>query len=83
MKENKINILEQIKFPDHYNYSRKELENLIKKAKENGAILLTTEKDYLRIGGEYSENISYLKIKVEIENQSKFIEQIKNLYENH
>ena len=83
LKENKINILEQIKFPDHYNYSRKELENLIKNAKENSAILLTTEKDYLRIDGKYSGNISYLKIKVEIENQSKFIEQIKNLYENH
>ena len=29
----KINILEKISFPDHYNYSVKDLENLIKKSK--------------------------------------------------
>ena len=83
LKENKINILEQIKFPDHYDYSKKELEDLVKKAKENNAILLTTEKDYLRINEEYRKNINCLKIKVEIENENEFIEQIKKLYENH
>ena len=83
LKVNKINILEQIKFPDHYDYSKKELEDLVKKAKENNAILLTTEKDYLRINEEYRKNINCLKIKVEIENENEFIEQIKKLYENH
>jgi len=83
LKVNKINILEQIKFPDHYDYSKKELEDLVKKAKESNAILLTTEKDYLRINEKYRKNINCLKIKVEIENKNEFIGQIKKLYENH
>ena len=83
LKVNKINIFEKIKFPDHYDYSKKELEDLIKKAKENNAILLTTEKDYLRINEEYRKNINCLKVKAEIENKNEFIGQIKKLYENH
>jgi len=82
LKENQINILEQIKFPDHYNYSDKQLENLVQKAKKVNAILLTTEKDYLRISKKYIENFNFLKIKVEIENKNEFIENIKKLYEN-
>ena len=76
-------MIEQIKFPDHYNYSDRELENLIKKTKKNGITLLTTEKDFMRINKKYRADISYLKIKVEIENQSDFIKQIINLYETN
>ena len=45
LKDNKIDIGEEIKFPDHHEYSEETLENLINKAKENNNILLTTEKD--------------------------------------
>ena len=77
LRNNNINIIEKIKFPDHYNYSEKELKNLINKAKNNNAILLTTEKDYYRINKNYKENINYLKIDVEITARDEFIEEIK------
>ena len=79
LKDNNINTVEEIKFPDHYNYSEKELENLISKAKEYNAILLTTEKDYLRIDENYKKNINCLKIVVEIENRNQFIDEIKKV----
>jgi tetraacyldisaccharide 4'-kinase len=79
LKDNKINILEQMNFSDHHKYSVKELENLINKKKENNAILLTTEKDYFRIGGNYKHNINYLKIEVEIENLNQFVGEIKKI----
>jgi len=79
LKDNNLNIFEQISFPDHYNYSKAEIEDLKKNAKENDAFLLTTEKDYLRINENYKESISYLKIKVEIENKNQFIEEIKKI----
>ena len=79
LKDNKLNIVETIKFPDHHKYSEKELENLLSKIKENNAILLTTEKDYFRISESFKKNIEYLKIKVEIENKSQFIEEIKKI----
>jgi len=79
LKDNNINILEEISFPDHYNYSNKELENLINKTKENNATLLTTEKDFFRINDTYKKNIKHLKIIVEIEKRNQFVEEIKKI----
>jgi len=79
VKENKIDIIEQIEFPDHYNYSKKELDNLIKKTISNNALLLTTEKDYLRIDEEYRKNINYLKIRIKLENENEFINELKKI----
>jgi len=79
LKENKINILEEISFPDHYNYSRTDLDNLIKKTKQRDCILLTTEKDYFRIDKDYRASIDCLKIKVKIEKENEFIEEIKKV----
>ena len=44
LKENKINLKEEINFPDHYAYSENDLKNLLNKIQENNTILLTTEK---------------------------------------
>ncbi len=79
LKNNKLNIIETIKFSDHHRYSKKELEDLLNKTKDNNTVLLTTEKDYFRISENYKKNIKYLKIKVEIENKNKFISEIKKI----
>jgi len=79
LKENGINISEEISFPDHYNYSKIDLDNLIKTAKEKNSILLTTEKDYFRIHKDYRKNIDCLKIKAKIEKENEFIEEIKKV----
>ena len=79
LKNNKIDIEEEIKFPDHYKYSEEKLKKLINKAKEKNNILLTTEKDYFRINENYKKNINFLKIEVEIENRNQFIDQIKKI----
>ena len=79
LNDNKLNIIETIKFPDHHKYSEKELESLLNKIKENNTILLTTEKDYFRISEIYKKNIKFLKIKVEISNKNQFIDEIKKI----
>ena len=79
LKDYNIEIKKSIKFPDHYNYSGKELDNLINEAKENNTILLTTEKDYFRINENYRKKISYLKIIVSIKNRDNFINEIKRV----
>ena len=79
LKKNNINVTEEKKFPDHYNYSEKDLKNLINKLKVKNSILLTTEKDYFRINKNYRKNISFLKIVVEIQNRDQFIEEIKKI----
>ena len=79
LKDNNINVVKEIKFPDHYNYSKKELENLIIKSNENNSILITTEKDYFRIEESYKKNIHYIKISIDLKNRNQFIEEIKKI----
>ncbi len=79
LDNNHINVVEKSNFPDHYNYSDKELQNLIDKAKSKNAILLTTEKDFLRIKKNFSEKINFLKIFVDINNKDEFIKYIKSI----
>ena len=79
LKKNNINVIEEKKFPDHHNYSERELKNLINKSKEKNSILLTTEKDYFRINENYRKNINFLKIAVDIQNRDQFIEDIKKI----
>jgi len=77
LKINNISIFEEIKFPDHYHYSNKEVENLINKAKKDNATLVTTEKDYFRINKRYKDEISYLKVSIRIKDKDKFVSEIK------
>ena len=79
LKGNNINVVKETKFPDHYNYSKKELKNLINESKEDNTILITTEKDYLRIDENYKKNIDYLIITVDIKNRNQFTEEIKKI----
>ena len=79
LEYNNIKIYKKIKFPDHYNYSVKEIKSLINLAKEKNTVLITTEKDYFRISEDQKPKINYLKIKIEIENKNKFIDEIKKI----
>jgi len=79
LKESELNIIETIKFPDHYKYSENEIEKLLNKTKEKDCILLTTEKDYFRISEKNKKNINYSKINIDIENKEQFIEIIKKI----
>ena len=74
-----VNIINKIEFPDHHKYTKKELENLINKSKKNNSILLTTEKDYVKIPKQFKNDFEFLKIKVLIENKDQFINEIKKI----
>ena len=75
--ENNLLLKEVFYYPDHYNFSKTELDTLINRAEVNNAVLLTTEKDYYRIDDSCKKNIEFLKIELEIENKNNFIELIK------
>jgi tetraacyldisaccharide 4'-kinase len=77
LKENNINVEKKISFPDHYNYSKKELDKLLKISKENNLKLLTTEKDFFRIKHFNITDIDYLTIKLEIINKELFEKELK------
>ena len=82
LKKYNFNIMEEIIFPDHYKYNDKEIENIIKKAKDKDLKIITTEKDFVKISKEYLNNIKYLSLNLKIQDEKKMINFLKlNLYE--
>ena len=80
LKNNKIIINKDIEFPDHYNYSEKDLKNILKISKDNNLKILTTEKDFFRINIKLNE-IKFIKSKLEISNEKDLINILSKLYE--
>ena len=77
LKNLKVKLVDYKKFPDHYNYTDKDLQKLKELAKENGCKLLTTEKDYFRIKKSFRKNVNFLKIELSIDQEKKFYKYIK------
>ena len=80
LRENGLKIKQEISFPDHYNYSKKEIRDLILRAKKKRLKLITTEKDYFRIKQKGFKNIDYLSVDLEITKYKSFEKELlKNL----
>ena len=77
LKSLKIKLADYKKFPDHYNYSDKDLEDLKELAKTSNSELITTEKDYFRIKKTFRKNINFLKVELLIDQEKKFYKFIK------
>ena len=76
IRENGLKLKKAISFPDHYNYKRNEIENLIFKAKEKGLKLITTEKDYFRIKQLGFRKINYVSVNLKIVNYKNFEKEL-------
>jgi tetraacyldisaccharide 4'-kinase len=70
---NNINIVEFLKFPDHYNYTNNDIKKIKFKAKKLNTKILTTEKDFLRLDSSNAKDIEFFKVKLNIKDESKFI----------
>ena len=75
LKGKKLNIIEEVEYPDHYNYTNNDLNKLEILSKKNNATLLTTEKDFLRLKKSKQKNIKFIKVELKINKKS----EIKNI----
>ena len=75
--KNKFKIIEEITFPDHYNYQDKDILKIIDKANSNNAEIITTEKDFKRIPQNFKEKISFLEINMKIKEENRLIQFLK------
>ena len=76
--KNKFNIVGELKFPDHYTYTKKDIYKIKSFAKRLSAKILTTEKDYIKIDKKDLKEIKYLIIDIEIKEKDKLISFIKS-----
>ena len=78
LKKNKFLIVKNLKFPDHYIYSNKDINKIKNIAKDLKAKIITTEKDYNRLSEIDSEGIEYLKIELKISNEEELTNFLKD-----
>ena len=76
--KNNFKIIEQIKFPDHYQYKKIDIDKIKSIAADLGAKIITTEKDFVKISQEYLDKINFLEIDLVIKEQDKLITFIKS-----
>ena len=76
LKKSKINVKDQISFPDHYSYTKNDIKYLISESKKRNLKLLTTEKDNFRLKKLGFKNIDYITVDLEILKYKNFEREI-------
>ena len=83
LKDNNLRIVDDLEYPDHYQYSKKDFFEIINKAKKYSARIITTEKDYLRLDFFNRKEILYIKSTLKILDEKKLEQTLNNLNETN
>ena len=78
LTKHKLNIVKTIEFPDHYQYTKKDIEKIKLQAKHLNAKILTTEKDFVKITDLDCAEIKFLKVDLVIKQEDKLINFIES-----
>ena len=78
--KNKLNIIDEIIYPDHYMYNESDIIRIKKHANNLGAKIITTEKDYVKISHLDKEDIDLLEVDLIIENEKELTDFIKEKF---
>ena len=74
----KFKIIKEIRFPDHYQYKKRDIEKIKSIAGNLKAKIITTEKDFMKIPDEYLNDINFLEIDLIIKQENELISFIKS-----
>jgi tetraacyldisaccharide 4'-kinase len=61
LRDNGARLIDTRSYPDHYRYGERQARSLLKEAKDYNAMLVTTEKDYVRLPDEEDSACGELK----------------------
>ncbi len=76
IKKSNLKILKDIEFPDHYNYTKKDIDEILDEANSLNCEIITTEKDFQRIKDFKESKIKVLKAELNIIDEDKLINLI-------
>ncbi|MDB0072229.1 tetraacyldisaccharide 4'-kinase [Candidatus Pelagibacter sp.] len=83
LKNNKLKIVSDLEYPDHYQYSKKDFDEIITNAKKYNAHIITTEKDYLRLENFNRNEILYIKSSLNISDEKSLTNKLIKLNEKN
>ena len=75
--KNNFKVIKEVIFPDHYQYTQYDIDDIKLQAKKLNAKILTTEKDFVKLNSNINNDIKFLKIDVYIKNEEKLINYLK------
>ena len=81
LKNNKLKIVSNLEYPDHYQYSKKDFDEIIINARKYNAQIITTEKDYLRLENFSRNEILYIKSSLNISDENNLTNKLGKLNE--
>lgn len=64
LKDNNLNVVDNISFPDHFKYSDKDLQKICQISYKKNLRLITTKKDWIKFPKKYQDKIEYLDIEL-------------------
>ena len=83
LKNNKLKIVSDLEYPDHYQYSKRDFDEIIINAKKFNAHIITTEKDFLRLENFNRNEILYVKSSLEISDEKSLTNKLLKLNEKN
>ena len=83
LKNNKLKIVTDLEYPDHHQYSKKDFDEIIINAKKYNALIMTTEKDYLRLENFNRNKIFYIKSSLNISDEKSLTKKLNELNEKN
>ena len=73
-----FDIIDELHYPDHFNYTQKDLDKIMEKAKIHKAEIITTEKDFIKISKLNYSNINSIQLDLKINDEEILINFIKS-----
>ena len=83
LKEQGAKIVKEITYPDHHIYNENDLLSLAEIANKTKSILVSTQKDFVRIPKSYRPLVNTLEGEIHFENEELIKEILINTIENH
>ena len=77
--ENGFNVVEEMVFPDHYNYKKKDFKYILDVARKKNLKIITTEKDFMKVSDEFKIEVNYLAIDLIVHNEVELQDLLKKL----
>ena len=83
LEEQGAQIVKEVIYPDHYIYHENDLLNLAEIANKTQSILVSTQKDFVRIPKSYRSLVNTLEGEIVFDNEELLLEILSNVVENH
>ena len=79
IKKNGLIVVKEYEFPDHYSYTKKDIDQILNYARNQNCKIITTEKDYVRLGKFKTDQIKFIKSELKIIDEQKLLKLIMDL----